>query len=250
MPWTFSATPPTSTYSTPCRSRARSSTIAAEALLASRPQPCDVGEILRPSGRELVLQERVEAHHRHHGAAHRGRGPRAPRLVECEPGHAAQDVDATGRHPDLEDGVGPGEIPAVRSKSGAPYRPSARKTRSAFSAVGFTQMSISCYGAGENAANVRDGRFAGSPRAVARPGLPQIRTCTIRASGSSGQGFAARRYKEWTARAGGSGYRASNTWKRSHVSRDFHDRRRSHLHQVSTTTKRKREIADEFPVIP
>ena len=78
-------------------------------------------------------------------------------------------------------------------------------------------------------------RAAGSPRAVARPGLPQIRTCAIRASGSSGQGFAARRYMEWMARAGGSGYRASNAWKRSHVSRDFHDRRRSHLHQVSTT---------------
>jgi hypothetical protein len=51
-------------------------------------------------------------------------------------------------------------------------------------------------------------------------------------------------------RAGGSGYRASNAWKRSHVSRAFHDRRCSHLHQVSTTTKRKRAIADEFPVIP
>ncbi len=31
---------------------------------------------------------------------------------------------------------------------------------------------------------------AGSPRAVARPGLPQIRTCPIKASGSSGRGLA------------------------------------------------------------
>ena len=90
----------------------------------------------------------------------------------------------------------------------------------------------------------------GSPRAVAHPGLPRIRTCAIDASGSSGQGFAARRYREWMARAGGSGYRVSNALKRSHVSRDFHDRRRSHLHQTPTTTKRKRAIAGEFPVIP
>jgi isoamylase len=34
---------------------------------------------------------------------------------------------------------------------------------------------------------------AGSPRAVAHPGLPQIQTSAIRASGSSGRGFAARR---------------------------------------------------------
>ena len=34
-------------------------------------------------------------------------------------------------------------------------------------------------------------RFAGWPRAVTRPGLPQIRTCAIDASGSSNHGFAA-----------------------------------------------------------
>src|SRR5947207_10302940 len=33
----------------------------------------------------------------------------------------------------------------------------------------------------------------GSPRAVAHPGLPRIRTCATRASGSSDHGFAARR---------------------------------------------------------
>ena len=33
---------------------------------------------------------------------------------------------------------------------------------------------------------------AGWPRVVASPGLPQIRTCPIRAYGSSGHGFATR----------------------------------------------------------
>ena len=41
---------------------------------------------------------------------------------------------------------------------------------------------------------------AGWPRVVAFPGLPQIRTGPIRAYGSSGHGFAAHRYTEWTTR--------------------------------------------------
>jgi hypothetical protein len=46
---------------------------------------------------------------------------------------------------------------------------------------------------------------AGWPREVTLPGLPQIRTCTTRASGSSDYGFAGRRKREWTATAEGSG---------------------------------------------
>ena len=37
----------------------------------------------------------------------------------------------------------------------------------------------------------RGSKRAGWPRAVARPGLPRIRTCAINASGSSSHGFAA-----------------------------------------------------------
>jgi hypothetical protein len=48
-------------------------------------------------------------------------------------------------------------------------------------------------------------RTAGWPREVTLPGLPQIRTCTTRASGSSDYGFAGRRKREWTATAEGSG---------------------------------------------
>lgn len=47
--------------------------------------------------------------------------------------------------------------------------------------------------------------WAGSSRVIAHPGLPQIRTCAIDAYGSSGYGFAARRYTEWTTTAFGSG---------------------------------------------
>ena len=38
--------------------------------------------------------------------------------------------------------------------------------------------------------NARECRLAGSPWAVTHPGLPRIRTCPIKASGSSGQPFA------------------------------------------------------------
>jgi uncharacterized protein YbcI len=41
----------------------------------------------------------------------------------------------------------------------------------------------------------------GWPRAVARPGLPQTRTCAINAFGSSSYPFATPRHTEWTARA-------------------------------------------------
>ena len=46
---------------------------------------------------------------------------------------------------------------------------------------------------------------AGSPRGIAPPGLPQIQTCPIKASGSSCHVLATGRHTEWTAIAGGSG---------------------------------------------
>ena len=51
--------------------------------------------------------------------------------------------------------------------------------------------------------NVLD--MAGWPRAVAHPRLPRIRTCPIKAYGSSDNGFAAQRYTLCTTRAGGRG---------------------------------------------
>jgi hypothetical protein len=48
-------------------------------------------------------------------------------------------------------------------------------------------------------------RAARWPRTVAHPGLPQTRTCTFSAYGSSDQGLAARAYTEWTTFASGSG---------------------------------------------
>ena len=50
-----------------------------------------------------------------------------------------------------------------------------------------------------------DYRLAGWPRAVAHPRLPRIRTCPIKAYGSSDNGFAAQRYTLCTTRAGGRG---------------------------------------------
>ena len=46
---------------------------------------------------------------------------------------------------------------------------------------------------------------AGSPRGISPPRLPQIRTCPIRASGSSCHALATGRHTEWIASAGGSG---------------------------------------------
>ncbi len=46
-------------------------------------------------------------------------------------------------------------------------------------------------------------KMAGSPRAVTRPRLPQIRTCAVNASGSSSHGFAAGRRYPWALRGHG-----------------------------------------------
>jgi hypothetical protein len=53
--------------------------------------------------------------------------------------------------------------------------------------------------------------WAGWPRVVAFPGLPQIRTCAINASGSSGRGFATRRQHEWIVFGTGRG----NLWPKA-----------------------------------
>ena len=59
-------------------------------------------------------------------------------------------------------------------------------------AKGVTNLRGQCNGRAANATQgVFDGHAtAGSPRVVAHPGFPQIRTCPIKAYGSSGQGFA------------------------------------------------------------
>ena len=71
--------------------------------------------------------------------------------------------------------------------------------------------------------------WAGSPRAVARPGFPQIRTCPIKASGSSCHVNATGRHTEWTAIAGGSGWRFRKRLRRSQVIRPPRRRRDSQL---------------------
>src|SRR5262249_45291479 len=53
---------------------------------------------------------------------------------------------------------------------------------------------------GRRRGRLRPGRAGGCP-----PALPQIRTCPIKASGSSCHAFATGRHTEWTAIAGGSG---------------------------------------------
>ena len=60
---------------------------------------------------------------------------------------------------------------------------------------------------------------AGWPRAVTHPRLPQIRTCPIRASGSSGYGLATQRYTLCTTRACGKGKVLRSPPNRSHVIR-------------------------------
>ena len=64
----------------------------------------------------------------------------------------------------------------------------------------------------------RPNAMAGWPRAVAGPGLPQIRTCGTPASGSSGHGFA-ERSTEWIATGRGSGSRSRRRLNRSQVRR-------------------------------
>jgi len=91
---------------------------------------------------------------------------------------------------------------------------------------------------------------AGWPRVVAHPGLPQIRTCAINAYGSSGYGFAGRRYTEWTTTAPGSGCRSRSRLNRGHGMSPARRRRDSHLCQMRTTSRRNRHSAAALLVIP
>lgn len=91
---------------------------------------------------------------------------------------------------------------------------------------------------------------AGSPRKVTLPRLPRIRTCPARASGSSGQSFAARRRLECTATAGGRGTCASSWANQSQFLFARHDRVPSHFRQILLTSCRNLPKAPQFPVMP
>ena len=91
---------------------------------------------------------------------------------------------------------------------------------------------------------------AGWPRAVTHPRLPQIRTCPIKASGSSNNGLAAQRYTLCTTLAKGRGLVASIRVNRSHDIRPLQLRRPSHLRQRRYASHRNRASDAEFPVIP
>jgi len=105
-------------------------------------------------------------------------------------------------------------------------------------------------GCGLERAGRADRQMAGSPRGIAPPGLPQIRTCPIRASGSSSYGFAVRRYTEWTTTAAGSGRRFSSRLKWSHVSLPSRRRRPSHIFQMRCTMTWNTDNAWALPVTP
>ena len=74
----------------------------------------------------------------------------------------------------------------------------------------------------------RPGRRGGCP-----PRLPQIRTCPIKASGSSGHGFAAR--GDGPARTTGRGRDRSSALKRAQVHNPPRCRRESHFRHTRST---------------
>lgn len=88
-----------------------------------------------------------------------------------------------------------------------------------------------------------------SPQGIAPPGLPQIRTCAIRASGSSNHGFAAVRYTECTTRGLGSEYAFKIAVMRSQLMpRPL--RRLNQWCQMRFTRSKNCAKAREFPVTP
>jgi hypothetical protein len=89
------------------------------------------------------------------------------------------------------------------------------------------------------------GRRRGCPRR-----LPQIRTCPIKASGSSRHSYAVGRYTEWTTMGGGSAKYSRSRSKRSHEKYPAHERRLSHFRQIPATAYRRFARARPFPVIP
>jgi len=88
-------------------------------------------------------------------------------------------------------------------------------------------------------------------RGRCRPRRPQIRTCPTKASGSSDHRFASRSC-HWPggSRASGNGFRFSSILKASHVNRARCERRPSHFRHRRMTSRRKAEMAYEFPRMP
>jgi hypothetical protein len=91
--------------------------------------------------------------------------------------------------------------------------------------------------------------LTGRARAVTGLGLPQIRTCPIRASGSSDHGFAARQ-AEWTIRGLGNGYVRSTRLNHAHDFGWARDRRLSHVFHARWTPCLNSVKDRKFPVMP
>jgi hypothetical protein len=90
---------------------------------------------------------------------------------------------------------------------------------------------------------------AGWPQVVTFPGLPQIRTCSIKAYGSLGHGFATRGYTEWTTR----GLASGNTFKITAIRSQSNgrlERRPNHLCEMRLTPSYTSSSARTFPVTP
>jgi len=89
----------------------------------------------------------------------------------------------------------------------------------------------------------RPGRRGGCP-----PRLPQIRTCPIKASGSSGHGFATHGASQ--AHGPGSGWDCRYAQKRAQLHRPFRCLRDSHFRHLQSTAFRNRRKASRFPMTP
>ena len=92
--------------------------------------------------------------------------------------------------------------------------------------------------------------WAGSPRVMAHPGLPQIQTCRLPASGSSSHDFAAQLKGLWTTRALGRPYRSSSRSKSDHERGLPRRRRDSHRFQICRAPRRKFWRLAMLPMIP
>ena len=97
---------------------------------------------------------------------------------------------------------------------------------------------------------VRGDYWAGSPRVMAHPGLPQIQTCRLPASGSSSHDFAAQLKGLWTTRALGRPYRSSSRSKSDHERGLPRRRRDSHRFQICRAPRRKFWRLAMLPMIP
>ena len=89
-----------------------------------------------------------------------------------------------------------------------------------------------------------------SPRVMAHPGLPQIQTCRLPASGSSSHDFAAQLKGLWTTRALGRPYRSSSRSKSDHERGLPRRRRDSHRFQICRAPRRKFWRLAMLPMIP